>query len=85
MGLFSGIVKLPLSPVRGVISLAALIKQQADEQLRNPAHTRRKLEQLQEARDRGEISADEERQAQQEILETRVKPATPQTAFPEEG
>jgi hypothetical protein len=85
MGLFSGIAKLPLAPVRGVISLGQVIQRQADQELRNPAHTRRKLEELEEARERGEISADEENQVQKQILETRVKPGTPETPPPEEG
>jgi Gas vesicle protein G len=85
MGLFSGIAKLPLAPVRGVISLAEVIQRQVDQELRSPANTRRKLEELDEARERGEISADEEDQVQRQILETRVKPATPETPPPEEG
>ena len=85
MGLFSGIAKLPLAPVRGVISLAEVIQRQVDQELRNPAHTRRQLEELEEARERGEISADEEKQVQEQILETRVKPGIPETPRDEEG
>jgi Gas vesicle protein G len=85
MGLLSGIVKLPLAPVRGVISLGEVIQRQAERELHNPAHTRRQLEELEEARERGQISADEEKQVQNQILETRVKPGTPGTPPPEEG
>lgn len=85
MGFFSGIAKLPLAPVRGVISLGEVIQRQVEQELRNPAHTRRQLEELEEARERGEISADEEKQVQKQILETRVKPGTPETPPPEEG
>ena len=75
MGLFSGIAKLPFAPVFGVISVAELIQRQVEQELNNPANTRRQLEALEEARERGEISADEEREAQAEILKTRI--ATP--------
>jgi Gas vesicle protein G len=85
MGLFSGIAKLPLAPVRGVISLAEVIQRQVEQELHNPARTRRQLEELEEARQRGEISADEEKQAQKQVLETRVKPETPETPRHEEG
>jgi hypothetical protein len=85
MGIFSGIAKLPLAPVRGVIRLGEVIQRQVDQELRNPANTRRQLEELEEARERGEISADEEKQVQEQILETRVKPGTPKTPPPEEG
>jgi len=85
VGLFSGIVLLPLAPVRGVIRLAEVIQEQVERELRNPAHTRRKLEELEEARDRGDISAEEERQQQKEILKDRIKPTNPETPPPEEG
>lgn len=85
MGLFSGIAKLPLAPVRGVISLAEVIQRQVEQELHNPARTRRQLEELEEARERGEISADEEKQAQKQVLETRVKPETPETPRHEKG
>ena len=75
MGLFSAIAKLPLAPVYGVMSLAEVIQRQVEQELHNPANTRRQLEELDEARARGEISPDEEREAQKEILETRVAPA----------
>ena len=85
MGLFSGMAKLPLAPVRGVISLAEVIQRQVEQELHNPARTRRQLEELEEARERGEISADEEKQVQKQILDTRVRAASPKTPPPEEG
>ncbi|MFE5707275.1 gas vesicle protein G [Rhodococcus sp. ACS1] len=69
MGLLSFIATLPLAPVRGVISLAELIQRQVEEELHNPASARRALEELEDARAAGEISAEEEEQAQQAILD----------------
>jgi gas vesicle protein GvpG len=85
MGIFSGILMLPLAPVRGVVRLGEVIQRQVEQELRNPANTRRQLEELEEARERGEVSPDEEKQIQEQILETRVKPGTPETPPPEEG
>ncbi|HZA09835.1 gas vesicle protein GvpG [Mycobacterium sp.] len=72
MGIFSAIVLWPLAPVRGVISLAEVIQRQAEQQLNDPATTRRRLEELQEARERGEISPEEEKKAQQAILQAKM-------------
>ncbi|PBC42489.1 gas vesicle protein G [Rhodococcus sp. ACPA4] len=82
MGLLSFIVTLPLAPVRGVISLAELIQQQVEDELHNPASARRALEELEEARAAGEITAEEEQQAQQVILDDIA--ATRQTITQEE-
>ena len=79
MGLFSAIAKLPLAPVYGVMSLAEVIQRQVEQEMHNPANTRRQLEALEEARAQGEISPEEEREAQKEILETRVTPAQSDT------
>ena len=79
MGLLSFIVTLPLAPVRGVISLAELIQRQVEEDLHDPASARRALEELEEARERGEISAEEEEQAQQAILDRMTGTAQPTT------
>ena len=69
MGLLSFIVTLPLQPVKGVISLAELIQKQVEEEMHNPAAIRRALEELEEARARGDITAEEEEQAQQALID----------------
>ena len=81
MGLLSFIATLPLAPVRGVISLAELIQRQVEEELHNPASARRALEELEDARAAGEISAEEEEEAQQAILDRMTgsaRPSSPQ-------
>ncbi len=72
MGLLSALVTWPLLPVRGVVSLGELIQRQVDAELHDPARTRRQLEELEESRRRGEISAEEERETQEQILATRI-------------
>jgi len=77
MGFFSAIVLSPLAPARGVIWLGEVIQRQVEQQLHDPANTRRQLEALQEARERGEMTAEEEKQAQQQILQARMTPKSP--------
>ncbi|KAF0964374.1 MULTISPECIES: gas vesicle protein GvpG [unclassified Rhodococcus (in: high G+C Gram-positive bacteria)] len=77
MGVLSFIATLPLAPVRGVISLAELIQRQVEEELHNPASARRALEELEDARAAGEISAEEEEEAQQAILDRMTGSARP--------
>ncbi len=85
MGIFSAIVTAPFAPIKGVIALGEVLRRQAEEELYSPANTRRQLEELQEARERGEISAEEEKEAQERILETRLGPKDPGTASSEGG
>jgi hypothetical protein len=85
MGLVSSLVLWPLLPVRGVVSLGELIQRRVDAEMHDPARTRRQLEELEEARDRGEISADDERRAQEQILTTRITPDARDAAAEEDG
>ena len=76
MGLFTEMLLLPLAPVRGVVKLGEVIQQHVEQELNNPATTRRQLEELEEKRRRGEISAEEEKKGQQAILSTKMAPRT---------
>ena len=69
MGLLSFIFTLPLQPVKGVISLAELIQRQVEQEMHDPAAVRRALEELEEARAAGEITEEEEHQAQQGLID----------------
>lgn len=79
MGLLSFLATLPLAPVRGVISLAELIQQRVEDELHNPAAARRALEELEDARAAGHITAEEEHRAQQAILDDMTAPTPPIT------
>ncbi|GAA3796972.1 gas vesicle protein GvpG [Amycolatopsis tucumanensis] len=68
MGLLSGILGLPLLPVRGVIQLGELIQRRVNEELAAPASIRRELEAAEEKRAAGEITAEEEAEVQQQVL-----------------
>lgn len=77
MGLISAILLAPIAPVRGVVALAEVIQRQVDHELNNPANTRRQLEALQNQREQGQISSEEEEAAQGQILQKRIAPRRP--------
>jgi Gas vesicle protein G len=85
MGLLSWVVLWPLAPVRGVVALGELIQRRVDQELHDPARTRRQLEDLEEARRRGEITPEQERQAQEQILRTRISPGAAHNTPHEDG
>jgi Gas vesicle protein G len=79
MALFTGILLLPLAPVRGVVKLAEVIQREVDKEMNNPARTRAQLEELEEKRERGEISPEEEHEAQMDVLKTKIAPKPPKS------
>lgn len=69
MGLFTGLLTLPLAPVRGTVWVAEQVLEEAERQYYDPAVIRRQLEQVDEMRRRGEISEDEAEQMEDELVE----------------
>jgi chorismate mutase len=69
MGLLSGLLGLPLAPVRGVMWLAEQIRQQAEEQYYDPARIRTQLERIDEARRTGELSEEECAELENDLLQ----------------
>ncbi|GAA0850612.1 MULTISPECIES: gas vesicle protein GvpG [Streptosporangium] len=72
MGPLGLILGLPFAPVRGLVRLAELLEEQAEQELWSPMAVRRRLEELAEARAAGEISEEEEAQAAEEILQGMI-------------
>ena len=58
MGLITGILTLPLAPVRGVTWVAEKVAEQAELELYDERRILRELIELEAARDRGEIGED---------------------------
>ena len=56
MDLLTLLFRLPFLPIRGLVQLGELIREQAERELHDPANVRRELEEAQEARVSGEIS-----------------------------
>lgn len=68
MGLLTGLLGLPLAPVRGVIWLAEQIQDQAEGQYYDPARIRDQLDQVEEARRDGDMSEEECVELENELL-----------------
>jgi hypothetical protein len=75
MDLLTMIVGLPFAPLRGVLSLAEVIMEQAEREFYDPARIRRAIDEVEAAAERGEISEEEKVEAQQQI----IQPLLPQT------
>ncbi|GEL23411.1 gas vesicle protein [Pseudonocardia sulfidoxydans NBRC 16205] len=69
MGVVSGLLGLPLAPVRGVLWLAQQIQEQAEEQYYDPARIRAELEAVDEARRSGALSEQECVERENELLQ----------------
>ncbi len=55
MGLITGILTLPIAPLRGTIAVADQILRQAEEMYYDPAAIRSELEQVERLREEGRI------------------------------
>jgi hypothetical protein len=69
VGLVTGLLGLPLLPVRGVVWLAEQVLEQAEEQFYDPARIRAQLEQVDKARRSGELSEEECVEIENELLQ----------------
>ncbi|MCW2948244.1 MAG: hypothetical protein JWR24_4961 [Actinoallomurus sp.] len=68
MGLLRMLVTLPFAPVNGLVAIAEVVRQQVEQEMYSPMAIRRDLEKIEQARADGLISAEEEAEAQQEVL-----------------
>lgn len=71
MGLITGLLGLPLAPLRGTIAAAEQIRQQAEDEFYDPATIRAQLERVDQQRKAGELS-DEEATAWEDELVDRL-------------
>jgi hypothetical protein len=68
MGLFTGILLLPLAPVRGVAWLAERLLEQAEQQMYDPVAIRRQLGEIEAAKDAGELPEEDALALENELL-----------------
>ena len=59
MGIFTGLLTLPLAPVRGVVWIAEELAEEANRELHDPSRLRRELVQLEIDRDAGLVTDEE--------------------------
>jgi Gas vesicle protein G len=68
VGLFTGLITLPLAPVRGVAWLGEQVLDQATQEASDPDQIRRQLAELEEAEEAGEITEDERAEAEERLV-----------------
>ena len=72
MGLISGLLTLPLAPVRGTMSLARVIQEQAENEAHDDTEIRAALAELAAAREAGEFSEEEIVDAEDALMEELI-------------
>ena len=72
MGLITGLLTLPLAPVRGTIWLAERIQEQAEKELYDENAIRAQLMEIEAAREAGEISEEEATLAEDALVERLI-------------
>ncbi|MBO0829410.1 MAG: gas vesicle protein GvpG [Streptosporangiales bacterium] len=68
MGLFTGLLTLPLAPVRGVVWVADKVREAAEQEQSDPAVIRQRLDEVERAREAGEIDADEAAELEEQLI-----------------
>ena len=69
MGLISGILGLPLAPLRGVVAAAEQIRRQAEDDFYDPVAIRHQIEEVQRLLDDGVLSEEEAIMWEDELVE----------------
>jgi Gas vesicle protein G len=68
MGLITGLLTLPLAPVRGTVWIAEQLLAEAERQLDDPARIDQQLAEAEASYERGEISEEEYELLEDELL-----------------
>jgi hypothetical protein len=72
MGLITGLLTLPLAPVRGTVWIAERILEQAEAELNDEGAIRAQLLEIQAAREAGEIDEEEAARREDVLLERLI-------------
>jgi hypothetical protein len=68
VGLISGLLTLPLAPVRGTVWVAEQVRREAERQYYDPGLIRRRLEEVDDARRAGELTEEEAAELEEQLL-----------------
>jgi len=69
MGLITGLLTLPLAPVRGTVWIAERVQEQAEQELYDESATRAGLLELEAARESGDFDEQEIAEAEDALIE----------------
>jgi len=76
MGLITGILGLPLAPLRGTVAVAEQVLKQAEEEYYDPARIRAQLEEVDRQREAGALSDEEATAWEDELIERLMEGRT---------
>jgi hypothetical protein len=68
MGLLTGLLTLPLAPVRGTIWIAERLLEEAERELNQPAAIEAQLDELERRHERGELSDDDYEMLEDDLI-----------------
>jgi gas vesicle protein GvpG len=68
MGILTGLLTLPLAPVRGTMWVAEILLEEAERQMRDPALVEQQLDEAEAAWERGELTDEEFAEIEDELL-----------------
>jgi gas vesicle protein GvpG len=68
MGLLTGLLTLPLAPVRGTVWIAEQLLEEAERELNDPVLIERQLDEAEAALERGELTQEEFDDLEEELL-----------------
>ena len=78
MGLLTGLLTLPLAPLRGTVAVADQVLKQAEEEYYDPVRIRQQLEEVDRQREAGTISDEDatawEDELVERLMEGRARP-----------
>ena len=69
MGLLTGLLTLPLAPVRGTVWIAERLLEEAERQLNDPEAIEQQILAAEAAHERGELTDEEFERIEEELLE----------------
>lgn len=82
MGLITGILGLPLAPMKGTVWIAEQIRAQAEEEYYDPANIKKQLDEVDRLRSTGELSDEEATELEDELVDrllvSRSRPGNPE-------
>ena len=81
MGLITGLLTLPLAPLRGVAAVAEQVRRQAEEEFYDPVRIRQQLAEVAQRRADGELT-DEQATAWEDALVERLVEGQEREAAP---
>jgi chorismate mutase len=69
VGLISGLLTLPIAPLRGVVAVADQVRKQAEEEFYDPVRIRHQIDDVARRRESGELGDDEATALEDELVE----------------